>query len=64
MAEMQACTWTYDDMDDKWDSACGEAWQFVDGGPEENRVRYCHYCGKPVQVVVPPRSQKRGGLDG
>ncbi len=45
------CEWTYDDITDIWDSECGELWNFVDGGPEDNRVRFCHGCGKPVKVV-------------
>lgn len=51
--EPSVCEWTYDDNEyaPKWDSACGEAWCFIDGGPEENRVRYCHGCGKPVRLT-------------
>lgn len=40
------CLWT--DEVDYWHSACGEDWCFVDGGPTENRVRFCQGCGKPV----------------
>lgn len=44
------CAWTYDDSTSSWDSACGEKWQFIDGGPEENGVKFCHGCGRPVRV--------------
>lgn len=49
------CTWSLDDDPDRtaWHSACGQSWMFTDGGPAENHVRYCHGCGRPVQIVQP-----------
>lgn len=44
------CKWTYDEHDYKWDSACGESWQFTDGGPEDNHVKFCQGCGKHVEL--------------
>lgn len=46
-----ACNWslTYDDSG-VWESSCGEEWIFIDGGPAENSVRFCHGCGKPVAI--------------
>lgn len=48
------CEWTEEDpwgvMAGTYESSCGELWMFTEGGPEENRVRYCHACGKPVTV--------------
>ena len=45
------CEWRLDDSDSgTWASGCGELWQFNDGGPKENSVRFCHGCGKPVVV--------------
>ena len=52
--EPMQCTWSKDpdfEMGDTYHSACGEAWSFIDGGPAENRVRYCHGCGKQVAVA-------------
>lgn len=46
------CLWTYDDNDYKWDSACGESWTFIEDGPEENGVKFCQGCGKPVVIEV------------
>lgn len=48
------CQWTYDEMDFKWDSSCGESWQFIDGGPSENGVKFCQGCGKPVLLAAEP----------
>lgn len=39
------CIWTYDDLDDKWDTDCGESFQFTEGGPIENKAKFCQYCG-------------------
>ena len=53
-AEPTGCQWTQDpdfEMGDTYHSACGEVWSFVNGGPAENRVRYCHGCGKPVTLI-------------
>lgn len=56
-ATQSACTWSQDpdfDMGDTYSSSCGEKWSFIDGGPSENRVKFCHGCGKPVNVVPTP----------
>ena len=45
----KVCGWSlYDDESGTWESGCGELWSFIDGGPCENRIRYCHYCGGKV----------------
>lgn len=51
------CQWTADDDPDigrSWDSECGEKWSFIDGGPNENNVRFCQGCGKPVVIDAAP----------
>ena len=47
--ERAACEWSDDDYGN-WESSCGELWSFIDGGPKENRVSFCHHCGKPAVV--------------
>lgn len=48
-AQPGECAWTLDDEENGiWQSSCGEAWSFVEGGPTENRVSFCHHCGKSV----------------
>ena len=47
------CEWAEDD-DGVWQTDCGEAHQFTDGGPVENSQRFCGYCGgklKPKPYV-------------
>ena len=50
MATPATCEWTEDD--EMWETSCGEAWGFPLGGPVENGVRFCHGCGKPVEIEV------------
>lgn len=57
-ARMQGrCVWTHitDYDQDYWETACGQAWEFTDGGPQENGLKFCGYCGCRLQV---------GGTDG
>lgn len=44
------CDWKQEtDHDcDYWDTACGEAFQFNDGGPRENKMQFCPYCGRAI----------------
>jgi len=47
----EPCEWTLDDDESgTWASSCGELWSFIDGGPAENRVAYCHHCGKRAAI--------------
>ena len=51
------CEWKPEDEDfmpGTYASACGELWSFIDGGPVENRVRFCQGCGKPVALKETP----------
>ena len=50
-AEPVTCTWTPEDddtMPGTFSSACGELWSFIDGGWQDNHVRFCHGCGGKV----------------
>lgn len=44
-----SCAWT-EDEDGVWATACGESFVFTDGGPVENRARFCPYCGRSLEV--------------
>lgn len=52
------CMWTPDE-DGAYHTSCGEAYQFIDGGPAENSQRFCGYCGRPLQVGA---DRTHGGL--
>jgi len=44
------CEWAHNENDGFWESACGEAWWFDDGGPAENSMHFCHSCGKSLRI--------------
>ena len=44
------CEWTHNDDDGYWDTSCGKAWRFDDGGPKENNMNFCHCCGKTLRI--------------
>ena len=39
------CEWTYNDEYFHWNTGCGNAYQFTDGGIKENSFTHCPYCG-------------------
>ena len=44
------CVWTHNEDDGFWETACGEAWRFDDGGPGENNMHFCHSCGNSLRI--------------
>jgi hypothetical protein len=54
------CTWTYD-PDGYWQTQCGDQFCFSEGGPTENRVKFCHYCGREmVESVYANQADEEG----
>lgn len=57
----EQCVWTLDSNEwesGKWDSDCGESFWFEVDGPDENRMRFCCYCSKPlVERIIPHGDQ-------
>lgn len=49
MSEM-VCFWR-EDEDGIWMTACREEFVFLVGGPEDNKVRFCCYCGGQLHPV-------------
>ena len=49
--DLQLCKWEFDKWDEAYETDCGQYWVFTDGGPAENNVRFCHYCGRKVREV-------------
>ena len=45
------CKWM-EDEDGNWFTDCGEGFTFIDGGPTENNMGYCCYCGKTLKPVA------------
>lgn len=46
---LNACLWA-EDEDGNWWTACNNGFVFTDGGPTENGMRFCCYCGRDLQV--------------
>jgi hypothetical protein len=50
------CTWKHTDdvhMPDTWEADCGAMWSFIEGGPKDNNMNFCHKCGKPLTEAAP-----------
>lgn len=46
-----ACTWTHENHEgDYWETDCGETFAFIDGGPRENKMQFCPYCGRALKA--------------
>ena len=48
--EPLTCEWTHNEDGGFWETACGEAWRFDDGGPGENNMHFCHSCGNSLRI--------------
>jgi hypothetical protein len=50
----RTCEWSVSAHRDNeyWSSSCGDDWMFIDGGPEENSVRFCQGCGGKVVLAA------------
>ena len=47
-----ACSWKYDAMYEHWETSCRNLYCFMEGGPEENRMKFCPYCGKRIVRAI------------
>lgn len=44
----RTCAWKQD-SDDIWWTKCGHGFVFTDGGPKENKMKFCCYCGLAIK---------------
>jgi hypothetical protein len=50
-AAAPVCEWTLDDHPDyggHYDTACGDAWNGINGSPREDGYKFCPSCGLPI----------------
>jgi len=59
----RVCGWTQTE-DGQWDTGCGEVFEFVDAGPEENGFAFCPYCGYGIALKDVLYDQNRSVNDG
>lgn len=47
----ETCTWSRnrDDESNIYETTCGNAFYFGEGGLAENEIKFCCYCGKPAE---------------
>ena len=45
-----ACKWTEDDAG-IWNTECGDLFVVNEGSPEQNDMKFCCYCGKPINQI-------------
>jgi len=44
------CIWSQEDENsDIWSTSCGENFILNEGTPEENKFKFCNYCGKEIE---------------
>jgi len=46
----QTCKWSQE-FDGNYDTECGQAFVFDYGGPADNGMNFCGYCGKRIKEV-------------
>lgn len=50
------CKWTQWKDDgygvDTYDTECGNAHTFIEGGVKDNLHKFCPYCGKEIEEVI------------
>jgi len=51
---MESCKWKQvDDWNNSsvWDTDCGNAFTIENGTPLDNEMKFCCYCGKPLEQI-------------
>lgn len=43
------CKWTWEPMSDYYETECGNGFQFINGGVEENSYKFCPHCGRKIR---------------
>ena len=58
------CLWLEEYGDDEYQTSCGKAFILNDGTLEQNDMRFCCFCGKPIReeiVVANPEEEEEEG---
>lgn len=45
------CEWTWEPFSDHYETDCGEGFQFMNGGVEQNNYEFCPHCGREIVEV-------------
>ena len=55
MQKKENCEWVRDEWEDYFATQCGNTFQFIVDGPEENDFKFCPYCGGRLVEVEDKR---------
>lgn len=47
----EGCEWAWQPRSNHYETGCGDGFQFMNGGVEENNYNYCPHCGRKIEVV-------------
>ncbi len=50
MAETEKCIWKYNETEERWDTQCNE-----------NRFKFCPFCGKPLEENRVAEHEEKNG---
>lgn len=54
----ERCGWSLDTAyGESWDTDCGNKFQFTEGGPRENGMHFCCYCGRGLRAIGSPQAE-------
>ena len=47
------CKWSYDGQSGEWHTVCGNKYNWWESScsPTDRKVKFCQYCGKPLEVI-------------
>jgi len=46
-----SCEWN-EDENGAWWTSCDNGFEFIDGTPLDNKMKFCCYCGKPLKQTL------------
>jgi hypothetical protein len=46
----EVCRW-HEDNEGNWQTDCDNLFTFIEGGPSDNGMKFCCYCGKPLEEI-------------
>lgn len=52
MTDQPTCQWAEDADGSAWETSCRKRFLLNDGGPADNGLKFCPFCGKPLVEVT------------
>jgi uncharacterized Zn-finger protein len=43
-----------------YETSCNHNFTFIDGGISDNNFKYCPYCGKEIEEIIPQEQEDEG----